>query len=202
MALWPDLQDPWFASARAREAYRYYYRLRYPLDSDEWGAGPAGQPAPVRLQELGAVFGTKNGWERADHFEPGNRWRRSGADQRRFGWSRPPWFDHVGAEHEAFRERVGIIDMSSFGKLEVAGPGALALLDRVCDSRIDRAPGSVIYTQFLNHRGGIVADVTVPGSGPDLSRDHRRRDGRRRSRLAGANRRAEDEPVADPRPQR
>ncbi|HEY6397283.1 MAG TPA: FAD-dependent oxidoreductase, partial [Solirubrobacteraceae bacterium] len=153
--------DPWFATACAREAYRYYYRLRYPLDADEWGRGLRSSPLQVRLQELGAVFGTKNGWERADHFEPGGGWRRSGADQRRFGWTKPPWFERVGAEHEAFRERVGIIDMSSFGKLDVTGPGALPLLERVCDSRIERALGSVIYTQFLNRRGGIVADVTV-----------------------------------------
>ncbi len=154
-------QREWFATACAREAYRYYYRLRYPFDADEWGRGLRPSPLQVRQQELGAVFGTKNGWERADHFEPGNRWRRSGADQRAFGFTRPPWFERVGAEHEAFRERVGIIDMTSFGKLELSGPGALALLERVCDSRIDRPVGSVIYTQFLNGRGGIVADVTV-----------------------------------------
>ena len=107
------------------------------------------------------MFGAKNGWERADHFEPGRPWRRSGADQRGFGWTRPPWFERVASEHAAFRERVGIIDMTSFGKLEVSGPGALALLERVCDSRIDRPAGSVVYTQFLNRHGGIVADVTV-----------------------------------------
>jgi dimethylglycine dehydrogenase len=53
------------------------------------------------------VFGSKNGWERADHFEPGRRWRRSGADQRRFGWTKPPWFEQVGAEHAAFRDASG-----------------------------------------------------------------------------------------------
>ena len=153
--------DPWFATACARETYRYYYRLRYPFDSDELGRGLRASPLEGRQQELGAVFGAKNGWERADHFEPENRWRRSGADQRRFGWSKPPWFERVAREHEAFRQRVGIIDMTSFGKLEVSGPGALALLERVSDSRIDRPAGSVIYTQFLNRRGGIVADLTV-----------------------------------------
>lgn len=157
----PAYRDPWFAAACAREVYRYYYRLRYPLDADEWGRGLRCSPLRVRLQELGAVFGSKNGWERPDHFEPGTCWHRSGADQRRFGWSKPPWFDYVGAEHEAFRERVGIIDMTSFGKLELSGPGALSLLQRVCDNRVDRPVGSVIYTQFLNGRGGIVADVTV-----------------------------------------
>jgi glycine cleavage system aminomethyltransferase T/glycine/D-amino acid oxidase-like deaminating enzyme len=153
--------DPRFAAACARETYRYYYRLRYPFDADEWGRGRRASPLQVRLQELGAVLGSKNGWERADHFEPGHRWRRSGADQRRFGWARPPWFERVGIEHAAFRERVGIIDMTSFGKLEVSGPGAVALLERVCDSRVDHEPGRVVYTQFLNRHGGIVADVTV-----------------------------------------
>ena len=154
-------RDPWFATAAARETYRYYYRLRYPFDTDEWGRGLRPSPLGTRTQELGAVFGTKNGWERPDHFEPGRPWRRSGADQRAFGFTTPPWFEHVRAEHTAIRERVGILDMTSFGKLEVRGPGALTLLDRVCDSRIDRPVGSVIYTQFCDHRGGIVADVTV-----------------------------------------
>ena len=153
--------DPVLRAECAREAYRYYYRLRYPLDSAELGRGRRPSPLQVRLQELGAVLGTKNGWERPDHFDPGRPWRRSGADQRAFGWRVPPWFEQVRAEHTAFRERVGIIDMTSFGKLEVSGPGALALLDRVCDSRIDRKAGTIVYTQFLNQRGGIVADVTV-----------------------------------------
>ena len=153
--------DPTYAGACAREAYRYYYRLRYPFDTAELGRGRRASPLQVRLQELGAVFGAKNGWERADHFEPGRRWRRSGADQRGFGWTRPPWFERVASEHAAFRERVGIIDMTSFGKLELSGPGALALLERVCDGRIDRPVGSVVYTQFLNRHGRIVADVTV-----------------------------------------
>ena len=154
-------RDPVFAAECAREAYRYYYRLRYPLDTPELGRGRRPSPVQVRTEDLGAVLGCKNGWERPDHFEPGRRWRRGGADQRAFGWSVPPWFDRVREEHMAFRERVGIIDMTSFGKLEVTGPGALALLERVCDSRIDRPPGTIVYTQFLNRRGGIVADVTV-----------------------------------------
>ena len=157
----PVYDDVGFASARAREVYRYYYRQRYPFDTDEWGRGVRPSPLQVRTQELGAVFGAKNGWERPDHFEPGSGWRRSGADQRAFGFTTPPWFAHVGSEHAAVRERVGIFDMTSFGKLEVSGPGALSLLERVCDSHIDRPVGSVVYTQFLNRHGGIVGDVTV-----------------------------------------
>jgi glycine cleavage system T protein len=154
-------RDPDFATAAAREVYKYYYRLRYPLDTDEWGRPQRLSPLHGRLQDLGAVFGMKNGWERADYFEPGSPWRRAGADQREFGWSAPPYLGRLAEEHRAFRERVGIIDMTSFGKLEVSGPGALALLERAADNRIDRPVGSVVYTQFLNERGGIVADVTV-----------------------------------------
>jgi glycine cleavage system T protein len=154
-------RDPVFAAEQAREAYRSYYLLRYPLDTDEWGRPHRTSALHGRMQELGAVFGMKNGWERPDFFDPGAPWRRAGADQRSFGWTVPPWFERLGREHAAFRERAGIIDMTSFGKIEVSGPGALTLLDRVADNRVDREPGSVVYTQFLERRGGIVADVTI-----------------------------------------
>ncbi|MGO9955806.1 MAG: FAD-dependent oxidoreductase [Solirubrobacteraceae bacterium] len=154
-------RDSVFAQETACEAYKYYYRLRYPLDTAAAGRGRLLSPLHGRLQELGAVFGTKNGWERADYFRPGRPWRRAGEDQRAFGWTRPPYLELLAAEHEAFRERVGIIDLTSFGKIAVSGPGALSLLERVCDNRIDRPVGRVVYTQFLDRRGGIVADLTV-----------------------------------------
>lgn len=163
-------RDTTYATEAAREVYKYYYRLRYPLDVDEWGRPKRVSPLHGRMQELGAVFGVKNGWERADYFAPGQRSRRAGADQRRFGWGKPPYFERLAEEHTAFRERVGIIDMTSFGKIEVAGPGALALLERVADNRIDRPVGSVVYTQFLNERGGILADVTVTRLGEERFR--------------------------------
>ena len=150
-----------YTAATAQEAYRYYYRLRYPLDSDQ-----AGRPRRVsalysRLQEAGAVFGCKNGWERADYFQPGSAWRRAGEDQRAFGWSKPPYFERLAAECAAIRERVGIVDMSSFGKIEVTGPDAAVLLERACANRVDRPVGSVVYGQLLDDRAGIVADVTI-----------------------------------------
>ena len=75
------------ASEAAREVYRYYYRLRYPLDAAQAGRGRRLSPLHLRLEELGAVFGTKNGWERADYFDPARPWRRAGEDQREFGWT-------------------------------------------------------------------------------------------------------------------
>ena len=154
-------REPSFAAAAAREVYRYYYRQRYPYDVSEAGRPARLSPLHGRLQELGAVFGTKNGWERADWFRPGEPSRRAGEEQRGFGWTRPPYHDRVAAEHAAVRERLGIVDMTSFGKLEVTGHGALGLLERLCGNRVDRPVGSVVYTQLLDARGGIVGDVTV-----------------------------------------
>ena len=157
----PVHRDARYAAELAREAYRYYYLLRYPFDADEWGRPKRTSALHTRVQDLGGVFGAKHGWERPEHFEHGHQWRRAGADQRRFGWARPPWFELVGEEHAAFRETAGIIDMSSFGKFEVSGPGALALLERASGNLIDRPVGSVVYTQFLEKDGGMAADLTV-----------------------------------------
>ncbi len=154
-------RNPRYAAELAREAYRYYYYLRYPFDSDEWARPCRTSALHTRMQDLGAVFGSKHGWERPDYFEPGRPWRRAGADQRAFGFTRPPYFDRLAEEHRAFRERVGIVDMSSFGKLDITGPGALVLLERVSGNLIDRSVGSVAYTQLLQKDGGIAADVTI-----------------------------------------
>ncbi len=150
--------DSEFAAAGAREVYKYYYRLRYPYDVSEAGRPKRLSTLHERLEELGAVFGTKNGWERVDYFAPGEPSRCAGEDQRAFGWARPPWHDRVAVEHAAMRERLGIIDMTSFGKLETRD---LDVLERVCGARIDRPIGSVVYTQLLDDRGRIVGDVTV-----------------------------------------
>jgi 4-methylaminobutanoate oxidase (formaldehyde-forming) len=154
-------RDPVYAAETAREAYRYYYRLRYPLDSDVLGRPKRTSALHERMQDAGAVFAVKNGWERADYLEPGKPWRRAGEEQRAFGWAEPPYSPILAEESAALRERVGVIDMTSFGKIAVSGPGAAALLERVCDAHVDRSPGHVVYTQFLDRRGGIVADVTV-----------------------------------------
>ena len=154
-------RDPQHAAIAAQEAYRYYYRLRYPFDQDEWGRPTRLSALHGRLQEAGTVFGVKSGFERADYIDPGKPWRRMGADQRAWGWGKPPFFDLVGEEHRAMREAVGIIDLSSFGKISIEGADAETLVEFACDASMDRAIGSVIYTQMLDHRGGMIADVTV-----------------------------------------
>jgi glycine cleavage system aminomethyltransferase T/glycine/D-amino acid oxidase-like deaminating enzyme len=154
-------RDREFAAALARETYSDYYRLRFPYDADMAGRPRRRSALHARLEAAGAVFGTKAGWERADLHNPGRPARRSGRLPRERGWARPDWFERVGEEHRATRERVGLIDLTSFGKIELFGPGALALLQRTAANDVDRPVGSAIYTQFLDPNAGVVADVTA-----------------------------------------
>jgi 4-methylaminobutanoate oxidase (formaldehyde-forming) len=161
---------PYYAAERTRESVKYYYRLRFPHDENEWARPFRTSPVHYRLQELGAVFGEKYGWERVNYFEPGKLWRMAGADQRKWGWTKPPFFERLQKEHEATRERVALFDLTSFGKIDVRGPGSMRLLNRISDGDMDQPVGSVIYTQFLNSRGGVEADLTITRLGEDYYR--------------------------------
>ena len=150
-----------YAAERTVEAVKYYYRLKFPHDESEAARPHRTSPVHYRLMENGAVFGEKFGWERVNYFNPGNEWRRMGEDQREWGWTKPPYFERMRVEHIATRERVALFDLTSFGKIEVKGPGALPLLQRLTSSNIDKPVGSAVYTQFLNRNGGIESDLTV-----------------------------------------
>lgn len=163
-------RDPEWTSNLARETYADYYRLRFPYDADVAGRPRRRSALHERLEAAGAVFGTKAGWERADLHRPGESATRNGRLPRERGWARPDWFDRVGEEHRAVRERVGIIDLTSFGKIDVSGHGALRLLQRTMANDVDRPVGSTIYGQFLDAGGGIVADVTATRLEPDRFR--------------------------------
>lgn len=161
------LRDPQYVAEKAREVYRYYYLLRYPTDEDEWGRGKRLSPLYQTVKQHGAVFGAKNGWERVNYYAPGEPARQQGADQRVWGWNKPPYFERVGMEHRAAREQVALFDMTSFGKLDVRGRDALALLQTLADNDVDKPVGALIYTQFLNERGGIESDLTIARMGDE-----------------------------------
>jgi glycine cleavage system aminomethyltransferase T/glycine/D-amino acid oxidase-like deaminating enzyme len=163
-------EDAGWVAELARETYRYYYLLRFPFDHDELGRPKRLSPLHGRLQEAGAVFQVKHGWERVERCEPGQPWRRAGPEQRAFGWARPPWLERVGEEHRAVRERTGLFDLSSFGKIEVEGADALRLLERAAANDVDVADGSVVYSQLLDHAAGIVGDVTIVRLGEERFR--------------------------------
>ena len=141
---------------RALESYGRYYALHRPGEEMATARGARRSPLYGMLGDQGAVFGSKFGWERPNWFAPEGVAPR---DEPSFG--RPNWFETVGAEHRAVRERVALIDQSSFAKFEVSGPGALAFLQGLAANDLDRPPGTVIYTQLCNARGGIEADLTV-----------------------------------------
>jgi glycine cleavage system aminomethyltransferase T/glycine/D-amino acid oxidase-like deaminating enzyme len=148
-----------YTLARATEVYATYYDIKYPNHERQAGRPLRLSPAYDRLAALGASFGEKSGWERANWFEPN---AESGDESLRpRGWAGENWSPAIHAEAMATRERAGIYDESSFAKFEVRGPGALALLQRLCANDIDRPSGSVTYTQMLNSRGGIECDFTV-----------------------------------------
>lgn len=159
--------DTAYTAEKARAAYRYYYWLRYPNDEDEWGREKRLSPLYETVKQYGAVLGFKNGWERVNYYDTGKPWRRAGADQRGWGWGRAPYFDTVGAEHRAARERVALFDMTSFGKMDVRGRDALGFLQTLADNDLDKPIGSLTYTQFLNERGGIESDLTIARMGED-----------------------------------
>ncbi|HXF85182.1 MAG TPA: FAD-dependent oxidoreductase [Anaerolineales bacterium] len=156
-----------YAAERTRESVKYYYRLKFPHDEHEWARPHRVSPLHYRLMEHGAVFGEKFGWERVNYFDPGKPSRRMGEDQRKWGWAKPPFFERLRQEHLATRERVTLFDLTPFGKIEVKGKGALPLLQRLSDSNMDKPLGSATYTQFLNTRGGIEADLTVTRLGEE-----------------------------------
>ena len=148
-----------YTLARTREVYETYYDVKYPGHEREAGRPLRVSAANARLRELGAVFGEKSGWERANWFEPN---AASGDESLRpRGWAGKHWSPAIGGEHRACRETAAIFDESSFAKLDVTGAGAADFLERLCANRVARDVGRVTYTQMLNERGGIECDFTV-----------------------------------------
>ncbi|HEU4972832.1 MAG TPA: FAD-dependent oxidoreductase [Gaiellaceae bacterium] len=148
-----------YTLARTTEIYETYYDVKYPGHERSAGRPLRVSPAYGRLQQLGAEFGEKSGWERANWFEPNAA--RGDESLRPRGWAGELWSAAVGAEHAACREAAAIFDESSFAKILVAGEGAAGLLERLCANRVARDVGRVTYTQMLNPLGGIECDFTV-----------------------------------------
>ena len=148
-----------YALARTKEIYETYYDVKYPGHERSAGRPLRVSPAYTRLQELGAVFGEKSGWERANWFEPNAA--RGDESLRPRGWAGKLWSPAIGAEHAACRDSAAIFDESSFAKIFVTGNGAADFLERLCGNRVARDVGQVTYTQMLNSRGGIECDFTV-----------------------------------------
>ena len=150
-----------YISTRVHEIYSTYYDVSYPMQERSSARKLRLSPVYTRLQELGAVFGEKSGWERPnwfasnDYLAMGKQWPLP------YGWASRYWSPAIGAEHQATRERVAIFDETSFSKIEVTGPEALAFLQGITDNQMDTPVGTITYTQMLNRQGGIECDLTV-----------------------------------------
>ncbi|WP_308914797.1 FAD-dependent oxidoreductase [Jannaschia sp. LMIT008] len=158
----PFQSNPRYLRERATETLGLLYADHYPYRQKATARGLRRTPVHHEMLFHGAVMGELAGWERPNWFAHPSQERVY-----RHDWHRQNWFDNQCAEHEAVRGAVGMYDMSSFGKLRIEGPDALALLSLCCGARMDVAVGRVVYTQMLNARGGVEADVTVTRLAPD-----------------------------------
>ncbi|MEK7476999.1 MAG: FAD-dependent oxidoreductase [Candidatus Coatesbacteria bacterium] len=149
-------RDDAYLVPRTSELYGKHYGMSWPHEEHDSAREVRTSPLYATLQARRAVFGQKFGWERPNWFAPPGVEPR---DENSFG--KPNWFDAVAAEHRAIRERVALIDMTSFSKFEVRGPGAFALLQRLAANDLDRPVGSLTYTQLCNERGGVECDLTI-----------------------------------------
>lgn len=141
---------------RTTEVLGLLYDMHWPFRQVETSRGVRRSPLHERVAGAGAVFGELAGWERA------NWYARDGVEPRyEYSYGRQNWFGCSAEEHRAVREAVGVFDQSSFAKLLVQGRDAESVLSRVCANDVAVEPGRIVYTQWLNDRGGIEADVTV-----------------------------------------
>ncbi len=148
----------YFMYNRAVDHYGHHYKLHFPGNETQAARGIRRSPLYYPLKEKGVVFGSRAGWERPNWFAPEGV---EAVDKMSFERSECNWFDAVAQEHKAVRERVALIDQTSFAKMELSGPGALGALQKLAVSNMDKPAGSVIYTQLCNERGGIECDLTI-----------------------------------------
>ena len=141
---------------RSKETLGLLYADHFPFRQKESARGVRRTPFHEHLKSKGAVFGEVAGWERANWFSFDGQ-----HDEYVYSWKRQNWFENSAKEHMAVRENVGLYDMSTFGKIRVDGKDAERFLNYLCGANLSVDIGKIVYTQFLNSKGGIEADVTV-----------------------------------------
>lgn len=151
-----------FMYPRAIEHYAHHYKMRYPGQEHETARELRLSPLYEKLKDQGAVYGSKNGWERPLWFAPDGV---ESVDQLSF--LNPGWHQYSALEHKCVRENVALIDQSSFAKFEMFGQGTLSSLQGMAACNMDKPIGSVIYAQLCNERGGIEADLTITRLGDE-----------------------------------
>ena len=150
-----------FIQTRVTETLGLLYADHFPYRQFETARGVRHTPFYDQFKAEGACFAEAAGWERAHWFLPEEERGKGRTPEPDMTWGRQNWFGHAGAEHRAVREQMGMLDLSSFGKIRVEGRDAEAVLQRISANNVAVEPGKIVYTQWLNERGGIEADLTV-----------------------------------------
>ena len=145
-----------FARARALDCYAHRFKIHFPDEEREAGRPVRTRPVYERQKSMGGVFGLNYGWEHPLWFGDENIDAKE-----EYGFERQSWFHAVGAECQALRNDVGLIDISNFAKYEVTGGGARGWLDRVVANRVPSEVGGSCLTPLLGKRGGIAGDFTI-----------------------------------------
>jgi 4-methylaminobutanoate oxidase (formaldehyde-forming) len=141
---------------RTLELYGKHYTIAWPSEEHHSGRPLRRSPLYETLKAQGAVFGEKLGWERPNWFAAAGETAKD-----EYSFARPNWFAAVAREHRAARERVALFDQTSFAKFQMVGRDAEKALSWICANDVVRPPGSLVYTQMLNAKGGIECDLTV-----------------------------------------
>lgn len=151
-----------FTLAKAIETYQHEYGIGYPAEERRAGRPAKTSPAYQRLQDKGARFGARGGWERAVYFPKDGD--PTGLPESSF--RRPHWHRAVARECEAVEKRVAILDLPGFTKFEISGPGATAWIDHMVTGVVPK-PGRSALNYLCNSNGGIVTEMTVTTFAPD-----------------------------------
>lgn len=144
-----------YLKVKNEEAYANVFVTHFPDEEREAGRPLRTAPCYDRLKDLGAVFGQKFGWERANWFAP-----EGVAQEDDWSFRRSNWFEHVKNEALNVAENVGILDMTAFAKCRISGPGALDFLRNLLANRLPRV-GRIGLCHALNTRGGVHSEFTV-----------------------------------------
>ncbi len=145
-----------FAAVKNEEAYSHVFIIHYPME-ERHAARPAKTPACyAKLDALGAVWGQRFGWERPNWFAAGGEAREDD-----YSFRRSNWFQPVGREVKAMRESVGLMELSSFAKYEVEGPGARDWLDSIVANTIPKKVGRMTLAHSLFPSGSVRSEYTI-----------------------------------------
>jgi heterotetrameric sarcosine oxidase gamma subunit len=161
--LHPYQSNPEYRATRTVESLGLVYATHYPNRPAKTARGARLSPLHQRLAERGACFRDVSGWEGADWYAPPGVAPEPGE----LSWGRPDWFDYWAAEHHATREGVIVMDMSFMAKFLVQGRDAARELERISANEVAAEAGRITYTQWLNERGTLEADLTVTMLAPD-----------------------------------